>query len=729
MCVPEKAPDGQEKDFRVTVTCELTNGEKASAEYTVHVPKVGVSAGYLDKNVKTVAYGEVGSNGKLGIVFTVLEDGNTVTDAAKVKSLVRKIDCSPAGNDVKIEYRTDGTIVCVPEKAPDGQEKDFRVTVTCELTNGEKASAEYTVHVPEVSVSADYLDKNVKTVAYGEVGSSGKLGIVFTVLEDGNAVTDMAKVKSLVRKIGCSTAGNDVKVEYRTDGTIVCVPEKAPDGQEKDFKVTVTCELTNGEKASAEYTVCMPEKKLVSTTESTVLLSGISENTASAVIFVLYEDGSPVTDAGRVKALQPKAEYLPEGNGGMLAVDDLGRIVCTPDRAPEGKKDFTVTVTCTLSDGTTGQGTYQVIVPGYSIQASFADQGITSVRLSEIASNTDLCLLFTVLEDGKPVSDRSRVETLQPEVTYSPEGNGGKTEIDEQGRIVCTPNTAKAPGSVEIFPVTVTVRLGYDGTEASVEYRVYMPDYRVLPLSELDPISRLGFFENSTAAAFEVTKDGRRLGESDLQGKLEVSLDEKSKLLLVRYSVADDGTIRCVPYSEQEAKVNWKNWWKFYAIYWSQPGRETTVTLTTPWGQAKQSIPIEEASLSFRLMNVWAPLVLEALIVAFLLYWIIAILAKPRFARRAKLYVGTIRYNADQTTHLIRNMRCVDLATEFNTLRYRWKPVLKAEIVKAEGIRLQADGADRILCLEDMPWHKGKVKPLNGISAKPDVLNSYILKT
>lgn len=352
-----------------------------------------------------------------------------------------------------------------------------------------------------------------------------------------------------------------------------------------------------------------------------------------------------------------------------------------------------------------------------------ADYGGTaqSVKLSEIFSNKDLSIIFTVLEDGNPVTDPEKVKGLKPMIDVSPTGNSGTVEYLSDGRIKFTPNNANvgpdAEGSME---VTVTCTLK-NGAAVSHTYTVVISDYRIVAAPQTESIVKTDFFGNKIGASFYITKDGQRLPKSEVDGKYSASVDKRFKTIELLLSTEADGTIVCIPTEKDPQQIGFSDWWVYWVKYlFKLPHGTMNIHLSTPWGEADSAIPIKEAPLKFCLLNVYLPMFIELAAAATLAAWIILVATKPRFAKNAALYVGDVIYQDGNNTHLIRSFRKVFLR-KYNSLRYLWKFKKKAEVITISGISIRADYGNRILCETAMPWYKCEIRPVDFTIEIPNV--------
>lgn len=112
----------------------------------------------------------------------------------------------------------------------------------------------------------------------------------------------------------------------------------------------------------------------------------------------------------------------------------------------------------------------------------------------------------------------------------------------------------------------------------------------------------------------------------------------------------------------------------------------------------------------YQILNVYVPLAIEILVLAFILWWIYAIIAKPKFLKGAMLYIGYIEHAGKPGNyhHEIFSFDAIPL-TKFNKFKYRWKPTLKTKIHNVgKGISISAANNGSILC-HCRVWYKGEI--------------------
>lgn len=174
--------------------------------------------------------------------------------------------------------------------------------------------------------------------------------------------------------------------------------------------------------------------------------------------------------------------------------------------------------------------------------------------------------------------------------------------------------------------------------------------------------------------------------------------------------------------------IGFSDWWIYWVKYlFKLPHGTMNIHLSSPWGEADSEIAIKDASLKFRLLNVYLPLLIETAAAATLTTWVILVATKPRFAKNAKLYVGDVIYINSSGLHRIHNFRPIVLK-KYNKLKYRWKFKRGAEVIRASGVAFRAEYGNIISCEMIMPWYKCELKPDDYTVQVPDAasLKDYI---
>lgn len=344
----------------------------------------------------------------------------------------------------------------------------------------------------------------------------------------------------------------------------------------------------------------------------------------------------------------------------------------------------------------------------YSLVPSFASDA-KSVKFDEIGTNQDMAVCFTVLADGVPMTDVNAVKALNPTISVSPAGNAGVISYSDDGKIVFTPNAASMPaGNPDSFKVEVTCTLG-DGVSATESYTVLIANYEIFAQNGTQPVVKTQWFGNQASVSFYITKDGVRLGKADVENLFSVSLNKPHSHLKTVATVSEDGLITITPYDENEWRSCWM-WTRCWEYMFGISGQDAQVTLSHAFGTATATLDVVEEDIVYILLNVVLPLAIQA----FLLWWIITIFLKPRFAANASIYMASLTYDdtMGERCHEIGRISEIPLH-QFNSLKYYlWPPTLDAPTHPiGKGVTLQAaDNNGNIYCHSQL-WYKGLILP------------------
>lgn len=348
----------------------------------------------------------------------------------------------------------------------------------------------------------------------------------------------------------------------------------------------------------------------------------------------------------------------------------------------------------------------------YTLQADYGS-GTKSVRYDDMAANKDLSLVFTLLDNGVPVTNPAEVTALNFRVEADIPGNGGTTELTDDGKIVFTPNTAAAPsGAKDSYDVKVTCSMDRDIT-AELSYTVLLADYQVVSVGTSNTITKTKFFGNTVDTTFYITKDGVQLPKSEVENSISVLFNESQSHLKSKVEVDPDGTIHVTPYVDEDHPLTFWNWWVNWAYYFGLEGDDVTVTLSHSYGSARSTIDVVGESLGYQILNVYIPLAIEIIVFLIFAIWVILVVTKPRYSDGAVLYVGEVKYDKLGGTHVMRNFAGVRL-NKFNKIKRgngRLKYKREADEVSANGVRIRADRGGRILCEMPFPWYRGYLEP------------------
>lgn len=274
---------------------------------------------------------------------------------------------------------------------------------------------------------------------------------------------------------------------------------------------------------------------------STVNFDSISDGKFS-VTFEIYRDNKRIVDPEAIKALYPKVTASPSGNGVEMKITNTGNIVVTPTSANEnGGKDYTVTVRCDTDKGS-GETSYKVVFSSYEVRAVNRNE---TLNFDKAKDNKDVSVRFEVYRDGKQITDPEAIRALNPKVTVSPEGNGGTTEIVD-GKIVFTPNSARAESDGVDYTVTVSCNTDKGGAEA--EYKVVFSKYEMKAVDKDVSIRHLDVPQNKDVRlTFEVYKDGERITNAAEIEALGVTVEAAPDGNTGETEITEDGKIVFTP--------------------------------------------------------------------------------------------------------------------------------------------------------------------------------------
>lgn len=359
----------------------------------------------------------------------------------------------------------------------------------------------------------------------------------------------------------------------------------------------------------------------------------------------------------------------------------------------------------------------------YNVTSDFGGD-VKSVKFDNIAANKELTLCFTVYADGVPITDPEAVKALNPVISISPQGNGGNVTYSHDGKIVFTPNAASMSTlNDENFDVAVTCTLD-DGTSATQTYTVLIATYQVVAVDADHSVKKTEWYDNQVSVSFYITKDGVKLDKTSVENHISVGLSEEHSSLKTNVSVAPDGTITITPYSDEQHTLTFWNWWTNWAYYFGLEGEDVTVTLHHSFGSADSTIDVVDADVKYLILHVYLPLIIDVLILAAVVAYIVRYFTKPRFASNGVLYVGSISRNRGTAgTHRLELLE-VHLK-QFNKFKNLWNP-FKELTVSANGVNITAAKGNRIICNELFPWYSDGIRPKTRtvrIDSPKDVVN------
>ncbi len=361
-------------------------------------------------------------------------------------------------------------------------------------------------------------------------------------------------------------------------------------------------------------------------------------------------------------------------------------------------------------------------VPTYTITPSFGSS-VKSVKLDQIANNKDLSVCFTLYADGVAITDPEAVKALNPVINVSPQGNDGTVVYANDGRIIFTPNSASAASNLDSMDVEVTCTID-GGVTASEVYTVLVATYQVIPADASHPVKKTELPGNKESVSFCITKDGVQLGKTDVEKQISILLNEEHATLKNDVTVAQDGTITVTPYSEEVHELNFWSWWTNWAYYFGLEGEDITVTLSHAYGSADATIDIVEEDIGYQIFNVYLPLILEIAILAYLIWWIYAICAKPKFLPGAVIYMAGLDYYSKRGNRYHEIGQIIEKnLSRYNKLKYRWKPTLKSTRISlshnGKTVIISAGDGGSIICHSEI-WYKGNISPKNHITEALD---------
>lgn len=364
----------------------------------------------------------------------------------------------------------------------------------------------------------------------------------------------------------------------------------------------------------------------------------------------------------------------------------------------------------------------------YSIIAEF-NNGIKSIRYDDLAGNSLFSVIFSFLADGEEITDINSVKALNPALTVSPDGNGGKTEYTSDGKIVFIPDMGNPapsnnPGS---YDVSISCEIN-DGTRIDEFYTVLWAEYKVYSENASESIKKTELFNNQIGAIFYIEKDGNRLAKADAEKRLTAILDDAHKDLKTLIEVADDGTIKVIPFTDKEQKLTFGTWFINWYRYWNLSGKDIEITLITGYGSANGKIDVcEESFVTYILPYVIAPFLLELIAIVVVLLYVLCYIFKPWFDKSTVLYVGRVkrRGSPGQYYHEISEFDCYPLR-DYNHFKYRYKFTFKPEVVYEFidnlGVSATSQGG---ITLYGKFCFKGAVYPLRGLNDPVNPTNLY----
>ncbi len=258
-----------------------------------------------------------------------------------------------------------------------------------------------------------------------------------------------------------------------------------------------------------DYTVSFTPNKYVPPTVYTITPSfgsdvksvkfdDIALNKDLTVCFTVYADGVQMTDPEAVKKLNPVITASPQGNSGTVTYSPDGKIVFTPNAAPivqTSSGSFSVSVSCSISDGTSASESYTVLISDFRIVPANATG---SVKKNELFQNKE-SVSFYITKDGVRLNKAEIENGISISLNKAHNGLKADITVSDDGLITVLPH-AKEQYELNFFSwwvnywkywsisssdIKVTLSHPYgtstatvDVTEASVGYvilNVYLP--------------------------------------------------------------------------------------------------------------------------------------------------------------------------------------------------------------------------------------------------------------
>ncbi len=375
-------------------------------------------------------------------------------------------------------------------------------------------------------------------------------------------------------------------------------------------------------------------------------------------------------------------------------------------------------------------------VPTITMVSAFGGVGARSIKLDNLAANKDMTICFTLLSDGVAITDKAAVAALNPRISTTLPGNDGSLEIRDDGVIVFTPNVAAVPsedeGSYDV-EITCTVDTAKGEVSAANTYTVLTADFAVVALPVNGSVKKTEFYSNTVGASFNITRDGVPMDKSKIENQFSVAVNDAYAEYNLGVAVSEDGTITVVPSVAEEHPLTFWNWFVNWAYYFGLPSEDVTLTLNHKYGTVSSVIDVTEEDIAYIAFAVALPLILELALLAFIIWWIYAIYAKPRFPSDAAIYYARLIHGGTTGAryHSVGKVEVVTLA-KYNKLKYRWKPTLNSTSVNiGNGIVIAATGNGGSIQCRCQVWYKGKIEPKSYVSElldHPDKLKEYIRK-
>ena len=355
----------------------------------------------------------------------------------------------------------------------------------------------------------------------------------------------------------------------------------------------------------------------------------------------------------------------------------------------------------------------------YTITADF-NNNIKSVKMDDLATNKDMAVQFTVYADGVPMTDPDAVQALSPVITASPNGNTGNVSYSADGKIVYTPTGGALPSAdADSFDVQVTCTLDKNITvtevSASATYTVLVALYEIFPMNVIGNITCTQFYGNTVGASYYLTKDGTRLTKAEVEAGASGVLNEAFAHLNADVEVAADGTITITPNDPTEHKLTFGSWWSNWWWYFGLPKEDVVVTLSHSYGTASTVIDVVNPPVSYIVWNVWTPLILEILLLAFLIWWIYCIICQPMFKAGTAFYIGRLKFvdTGIDRIHRIYTFKEYPLA-RYNRFWWRLVPwIYYPKVTPCSPVTISPTRSDVVIC-HFRAWRRTGIEPYAG---------------
>lgn len=235
-------------------------------------------------------------------------EGDTVSVSCKIYEMGTDTEIDPSllpnGTTFEVTVSEDGTVVDrvsgealeLTDYTLNNVETKITAAVRIEGFNPIEYTAKFTPAEYSSRVSYSLIPSfgsDAQSVSIKNIAANTELTVCFTVLADGEAVTDPALVKALAPTVTASPQGNGGSVTYADDGRIVFTPNAAslPAAAVDSFAVDVTCTLADGTTATESYTVLTADYQIIPTDgERAVKKNELYANDVS-VSFYITKDG------------------------------------------------------------------------------------------------------------------------------------------------------------------------------------------------------------------------------------------------------------------------------------------------------------------------------------------------------------------------------------------------------------------------------------------------------